>query len=257
MTAARLCYDGTGAGPSPRRLLRAGPLTLSYGDGELRYVRLGDREVVRRWHTTVRDHNWGTIPPRVLSERWDVRDDAFSVELEAENRRGAIDFRWTGVVTGDAEVGKAFTHLPFDHLFFTGSTPVGRLVAQAAAQRLTPVTLELGGKSPAIVDRSADLALAAERIAFGKLLNAGQTCVAPDYVLAPKELVQPLADAIVAAVRRLYPRIDGNPDYTAIVSPRQRRTRTGCTNTTGRNISTVAIRMIASASQEGGAKATT
>ena len=124
------------------------------------------------------------------------------------------------VVTGDAEVGKAFTHLPFDHLFFTGSTPVGRLVAQAAAQRLTPVTLELGGKSPAIIDRSADLALAAERIAFGKLLNAGQTCVAPDYVLAPKELVQPLADAIVAAVRRLYPRIDGNPDYTAIVSPR-------------------------------------
>lgn len=124
------------------------------------------------------------------------------------------------VVTGDSEVGKAFTHLPFDHLFFTGSTPVGRMVAQAAAQRLTPVTLELGGKSPAIVDRSADLALAAERIAFGKLLNAGQTCVAPDYVLAPKELVQPLADAIVAAVRRFYPRIDGNPDYTAIVSPR-------------------------------------
>jgi len=124
------------------------------------------------------------------------------------------------VVTGDAEVGKVFTQLPFDHLFFTGSTPVGRLVAQAAAQHLTPVTLELGGKSPAIVDRSADLARTAERIAFGKLLNAGQTCVAPDYVLAPQELVQPLTEAIVAAVRRLYPRIDNNPDYTAIVSPR-------------------------------------
>ena len=124
------------------------------------------------------------------------------------------------VVTGDAEVGKAFTQLPFDHLFFTGSTPVGRLVAQAAAQHLTPVTLELGGKSPAIVDRSADLARTAERIAFGKLLNAGQTCVAPDYVLAPRELVAPLADAITAAVRRFYPRIDANPDYTAIVSPR-------------------------------------
>ncbi len=124
------------------------------------------------------------------------------------------------VVTGDAEVGKAFTQLPFDHLFFTGSTPVGRLVAQAAAQHLTPVTLELGGKSPAIVDRSADLARTAERIAFGKLLNAGQTCVAPDYVLAPRELVAPLAEAITEAVRRFYPRIDGNPDYTAIVSPR-------------------------------------
>jgi coniferyl-aldehyde dehydrogenase len=124
------------------------------------------------------------------------------------------------VITGDAEVGKAFTELPFDHLFFTGSTAVGRHVALAAAQHLTPVTLELGGKSPAIVDRSADLALTAERLAFGKLLNAGQTCVAPDYVLAPQELVRPLADAIVAAMRRLYPRIAGNPDYTAIVSAR-------------------------------------
>ena len=71
------------------------------------------------------------------------------------------------VVTGDADVGKVFTQLPFDHLFFTGSTPVGRVVAQAAAQHLTPVTLELGGKSPAIVDRSADIARTAERIAFG------------------------------------------------------------------------------------------
>ncbi|OWQ93723.1 coniferyl aldehyde dehydrogenase [Roseateles aquatilis] len=124
------------------------------------------------------------------------------------------------VVIGDAEVGKAFTELPFDHLFFTGSTAVGRLVAQAAAQHLTPVTLELGGKSPAIVDRSADLTLTAERLAFGKLLNAGQTCVAPDYVLAPQELVRPLADALAAAVRRHYPRIADNPDYTAIVSPR-------------------------------------
>jgi hypothetical protein len=103
VTAAPLCYDGTGSGPPTRRPLRAGPLALSYEDGELRYVRLGDREVVRRWHTTVRDHNWGTVPPRVLSERWDVRDDAFRLELEAENRHGTIDFRWTGVITGDAD----------------------------------------------------------------------------------------------------------------------------------------------------------
>ncbi len=124
------------------------------------------------------------------------------------------------VITGDAEVGKAFTELPFDHLFFTGSTAVGRIVAQAAAKHLTPVTLELGGKSPAIIDASADLALTAERLAFGKLLNAGQTCVAPDYVLAPRAMVQPLAEALIAAVRRHYPRISDNPDYTAIISPR-------------------------------------
>ena len=124
------------------------------------------------------------------------------------------------VITGDASVGRAFAALPFDHLFFTGSTAVGKLVAQAAAQHLTPVTLELGGKSPALVDASADITQLAERLAFGKLLNAGQTCIAPDYVLAPRALVQPLADALIAAVRRLYPSIAGNADYSAIATPR-------------------------------------
>ena len=124
------------------------------------------------------------------------------------------------VITGDAEVGKAFTTLPFDHLFFTGSTPVGRLVAQAAAKNLTPVTLELGGKSPALVDRSCNLQLTASRLAFGKLFNAGQTCVAPDYLLVPRELVEPLTQQILAEMRRMYPQIAGNPDYSSIVSPR-------------------------------------
>ncbi len=91
------------------------------------------------------------------------------------------------MVTGiDDEISQAFTSLPFDHLMFTGSTRVGRLVAEAAGRNLTPVTLELGGKSPAIIDRSADLDQAAERIAYGKLLNAGQTCIAPDYALVPE-----------------------------------------------------------------------
>jgi len=124
------------------------------------------------------------------------------------------------VVTGDTEVGRAFAQLPFDHLFFTGSTTVGKLVAQAAAQHLTPVTLELGGKSPALIDRSCNLVLTAERLAFGKLLNAGQTCVAPDYVLAPKELVEPLVQALQTAMRRMYPQLDANPDYTGIATPR-------------------------------------
>ncbi|MBI3345589.1 MAG: coniferyl aldehyde dehydrogenase [Burkholderiales bacterium] len=124
------------------------------------------------------------------------------------------------VITGDAEVGKAFTELPLDHLFFTGSTAVGRYVAQAAAKNLTPVTLELGGKSPAIVDRSCNLELTASRLAFGKLFNAGQTCVAPDYLLVPKELVEPLSQRILAEMRRMYPRIAGNADYTSIATPR-------------------------------------
>jgi coniferyl-aldehyde dehydrogenase len=124
------------------------------------------------------------------------------------------------VITGDAEVGRAFTQLPFDHLFFTGSTAVGRQVALAAAQNLTPVTLELGGKSPALIDRSCNLPLTAERLAYGKLLNAGQTCVAPDYLLVPHEMVAPLATALSAAMRQLYPTLAGNPDYTSIATPR-------------------------------------
>src|SRR5437868_9773216 len=98
------------------------------------------------------------------------------------------------VVTGiEPDVAQAFAALHFDHLIFTGSTRVGRLVAEAAGRNLTPVTLELGSKSPAIVDGSADLDEAAQRIAYGKLLNAGQTCIAPDYVLVPQASVQPFA----------------------------------------------------------------
>ncbi|WP_349742695.1 coniferyl aldehyde dehydrogenase [Roseateles cavernae] len=124
------------------------------------------------------------------------------------------------VICGDAALARAFAALPFDHLFFTGSTAVGRLVAQAAAQNLTPVTLELGGKSPVIIDASADLERVAERLAFGKLLNAGQTCIAPDYVLAPKPMVEPLTQALQRAMRRLYPSIAGNPDYSSIATER-------------------------------------
>jgi coniferyl-aldehyde dehydrogenase len=128
------------------------------------------------------------------------------------------------VVTGGAEVGEAFAALPFDHLFFTGSTSVGRKVAEAAARNLTPVTLELGGKSPAILDPSVgpgDIESSVARsIAFGKLLNAGQTCIAPDYVLAPQEKAEAFAEAVLAAARELYPSLQANPDYTAIITER-------------------------------------
>ena len=124
------------------------------------------------------------------------------------------------VVPGGADVGQAFVELPFDHLLFTGSTAVGRLVAQAAAKNLTPVTLELGGKSPAILDPSCDMALAAPRLALGKLLNAGQTCIAPDYALVPAAQVAQFTAAMRAAVAAMYPNAADNDDYTSIVSDR-------------------------------------
>lgn len=125
------------------------------------------------------------------------------------------------VVLGEAEVGMAFSRLPFNHLLFTGATSIGKHVMRAAAENLTPLTLELGGKSPAIVSRDVPLTDAAERIAFGKTLNAGQTCIAPDYVLVPQDRLAGFVDAYKQAVRRLYPTLADNPDYTAIINERQ------------------------------------
>ena len=124
------------------------------------------------------------------------------------------------VVQGDGQLAAAFAGLPFDHLFFTGSTAVGRKVAEAAAANLTPTTLELGGKSPCIIDASCDLDKAAIKIAHGKLLNAGQTCIAPDYVLLPRGSETAFGEAFARAVAVLFPTITGNPDYAAIISPR-------------------------------------
>ena len=124
------------------------------------------------------------------------------------------------VVLGDAGVGQAFTRLPFNHLFFTGSTAVGRHVARAAAENLTPVTLELGGKSPALFAPDADLALCAPRLMAGKLLNAGQTCIAPDYALVPANRVDAFVAMVTAAAAKLYPSFAANADYTGIINER-------------------------------------
>ena len=129
------------------------------------------------------------------------------------------------VVLGDAALSAAFCTLPFDHLFFTGSTEVGRKVAQSAAKNLTPTTLELGGKSPCVVDVSCTgtaLDNAALKIAHGKLLNSGQTCIAPDYVLLPRGMESAFTASFDKAVAQLFPTLIGNPDYAAIISPRHK-----------------------------------
>ncbi|MEG0718172.1 MAG: coniferyl aldehyde dehydrogenase [Comamonas sp.] len=122
------------------------------------------------------------------------------------------------VIQGDTQVASHFSGLPFDHLVFTGSTAVGRKVAMAAAQHLTPTTLELGGKSPCIISNDCDLETAALRIAHGKLLNAGQTCIAPDYLLLPRGQEQAFEQAFRKAVAQLFPTLSGNPDYAAIIN---------------------------------------
>lgn len=124
------------------------------------------------------------------------------------------------VVTGGASMGAAFAALPFDHLFFTGSTAVGRAVMRAASEHLVPVTLELGGKSPVLVDHGQPLERVAAEIAYGKLANAGQTCIAPDYVLLPERDVAGFVEAWGKAVAALYPEGPASQDYTSVVSVR-------------------------------------
>ena len=147
------------------------------------------------------------LTPRFASLLQDMVGRAFAPEEMA-------------VVTGDAELGKDFVALPFDHLIFTGSTAVGREVAKAAAANLTPVTLELGGKSPAILGSDCDLARAADSLVIGKMLNAGQTCIAPDYALVPRAQLAAFADAMQRAVARRYPGLERSPDATSIVNER-------------------------------------
>jgi coniferyl-aldehyde dehydrogenase len=122
------------------------------------------------------------------------------------------------VAIGGPDIAQALCALPFDHILFTGSTATGKLVMQAAAANLTPVTLELGGKSPAIVHPDYDQATAAQRIIRGKLLNAGQTCIAPDYVLVQRDRMEAFVQAAEATVAQFYPRVIDNPDYTSLVN---------------------------------------
>ncbi|MFT6016182.1 MAG: coniferyl-aldehyde dehydrogenase, partial [Candidatus Azotimanducaceae bacterium] len=122
------------------------------------------------------------------------------------------------VVTGGVDISQKFSELPFDHLLFTGSTRVGAQVMQAASKNLVPVTLELGGKSPVVIGRSAKLDLAGTRLAFAKLLNGGQLCLAPDYVLVPRELEAQFIARITHEAKSMYPNITENTDYTGIIN---------------------------------------
>ncbi|MFP4227102.1 MAG: coniferyl aldehyde dehydrogenase [Desulfobacterales bacterium] len=125
------------------------------------------------------------------------------------------------VITGEADAAAAFSAKPWDHLLFTGSTAIGRHVMRAAADNLTPVTLELGGKSPAIIGPATPGMDAAERIAFGKLLNAGQTCIAPDYVLCPAQRIEAFVADLKTCSAKMFPAMKTNPQFTSIVNDRQ------------------------------------
>jgi coniferyl-aldehyde dehydrogenase len=159
------------------------------------------------------------IKPSELTPRTSEFMPSFLARLFPEDK--------VATVQGGPDIGAAFAGLPFDHLLYTGSTAVGRHVMRAAADNLTPVTLELGGKSPCILAGDTPLATAAECIASGKLLNAGQTCIAPDYVLVPQALREKFAGCLQDAIAKFYPSLKDNPDYTSIINERHYARLTG------------------------------
>lgn len=156
--------------------------------------------------------NTAVIKPSELTPR--------TSELMARLVQQVFDPAELTVVTGDAQVGAAFSGLPFDHLVFTGSTAVAKHVMRAAAENLVPVTLELGGKSPVVVDADFDVSLAIERTLTVKTFNAGQICLAPDYLMVQAHRIDALVSTAKSFMQKAFPTVLGNPDYTTIINER-------------------------------------
>jgi len=199
------------------------PLGLLGAKAEVRYEPKGVVGILSPWNFPVQlafgplmqilaAGNRAMIKPSEFTERTSL--------LMAELVEEHFTKDEVAVVTGGPEVAAAFSSLPFDHLIFTGSTATGRRVMQAAAENLVPVTLELGGKSPVIMGRSADFEKAGERIALGKMMNAGQICLAPDYMYVPEDKQDEAVAGVSNGVSAMYPTLLENDDYASIVSDR-------------------------------------
>lgn len=193
------------------------------GESWVQYQPLGVVGIVTAWNFPVVMVFSGLAGALAAGNRVMIKVSEFNPHTSALLARLfalAFDEAEVAIVTGGPEVGAAFCRQPFDHLLFTGAGSIGKHVLRAAAENLVPVTLELGGKSPTIVSRSADLAKAVGKIMGGKLGNAGQICLAPDYVLVPEESVDEFISLAQSAVAAMFPTLRDNPDYTSIVNAR-------------------------------------
>jgi coniferyl-aldehyde dehydrogenase len=204
---------------------RHAPMTIRPGRVEVRYQPVGVVGIVVPWNFPFFLGVSPLIGALAAGNRAMIKTSEFapaSGDLLREIIADTFDATEVTAITGDAQIATAFTQLPFDHLVFTGSTQVGKIVMRAAAENLTPVTLELGGKSPAIIHQDFPMDEAARRIGFGKGFNAGQICVSPDYALCPRDKVSAFASAFSDAMTKAYPKLRDNKDYTAIISDRQK-----------------------------------
>ena len=197
------------------------PLGLMGAKAEVRYEPKGVVGIMSPWNFPVNLSFGPLMQVLAAGNRAMIKPSEFTPATSERMRELVADAFGedeVAVVTGGPDVAQAFSSLPFDHLVFTGSTETGRKVMEAAAKNLTPVTLELGGKSPTIIGKGADLKRAGERIALGKMLNAGQICLAPDYLLVPEDQEEGVVAAVQLGVHEMYPTLLDNEDYTAIIS---------------------------------------
>ncbi len=197
--------------------------TTSRGEAWVQYQPLGVVGIMTAWNFPVFMVFSGLADALAAGNRVMIKVSEFNPKTSALLARmfaSAYAEDEVAIVTGGAETGAAFAGMPFDHLLFTGATSIGRHVMRAAAENLVPVTLELGGKSPTIISRSADLNSAVTKIMTAKLHNAGQICLAPDYVLVPEELQDEFVSVVRSVVAKLFPTLKDNQDYTSVLNAR-------------------------------------
>ncbi|MEQ8858533.1 MAG: coniferyl aldehyde dehydrogenase [Pseudomonadales bacterium] len=206
-----------------RRKVGPFPLNLLGAKARVEYQPLGVVGVISPWNFPVNLTFTPLAGVLAAGNRCMIKPSEYTPAtsaLMAEVFPSAFDELEIAVITGGPQAGADFSGLPFDHLLFTGATSIGRHVMRAAAEHLVPVTLELGGKSPVVVGRSADLQKTADSIMTGKMLNAGQICLAPDYVFVPRERVDEFVSASERSVARMYPTLLDNADYTSVINER-------------------------------------
>ncbi|MFN4112350.1 MAG: coniferyl aldehyde dehydrogenase [Sphingomonadaceae bacterium] len=199
------------------------PLGLLGARAEVRYEPKGVIGILSPWNFPVQLAFGPLMQVLAAGNRAMIKPSEFTERTSAIMGEAVAKYfaeEEVALFTGGPEVAAAFSSLPFDHLVFTGSTATGRRVMEAAAKNLCPVTLELGGKSPVILGRSADLTRAGERIALGKMMNAGQICLAPDYLMVPEDMEDGAIAAVELGVRNMYPTLLNNDDYASVVSDR-------------------------------------
>jgi coniferyl-aldehyde dehydrogenase len=207
----------------PQRRSSSFPFNLLGGRSHIEYQPLGVVGVISPWNFPVNLTFAPLAGILAAGNRVMIKPSEFTPatsEVMKQMVRQAWDEKEVALFTGGPEVGQAFSALPFDHLLFTGATSVARHIMAAAARNLVPVTLELGGKSPVILSRSAQVEQSVERIMLGKTLNAGQICLAPDYLMVPDEQLEQVISAIREVTGVMYPTLLNNPEYTAIVNKR-------------------------------------